>query len=292
MMKPFCTLALAVTLSGNLSAQALRVITMKEDKLTQLIFPAAIKSFKGGFLPSDFAMSAEDNVAYIQPMGTFPESNLNIITADGNYYTVTIRYDPGANVFNFIFTPQDAIYNDRQVDPLPDMEVREERITPKEPPRRETPMAAKAMTDPQYDSICRRILRSSGYLMTRNVEKLKNFSVILKGVYIDRQNIYLRLILDNNSNIKYDIEYMAFYVEALLKARTASQEKVQLQPRYIFNQAPAVNPKSSLELICCFDKFTIGPEKALHISLIEKGGERTLDLQVHNNTILDARRYE
>ena len=289
-MKRLCISFLALLLSGELGAQTLRVITMKEDKLTQLIFPSPIKSFKGGFLPSDFAISAEDNVAYIQPMGAFPESNLNIITADGNYYTMTIRYDTGANVFNFIFTPQDAIYNDRHSDSQ--SETSESRPTPNEIHYSEAPLYVLPKTEQQFDTVCRKILRSSGYLMTRNVEKQKNFAVILKGVYIDSQNMYLRLILENSSNIKYDIEYLAFYVEAILKARAASQEKVQIQPIYIYNQAPAVNPKSSLEIICCFDKFTIGPEKALHVSVIEKEGERNLDLQIHNNTILDARKYE
>lgn len=253
-----------------------KTITMNEDKITQLIFPAPIKSFKGGFIPSDFAISTEDNVLYIQPMGDFSESNMNIITTDGCYYTFSIQYNVGASSFNYIFTTDDAIFKDGSSTPAG---VKEDS-------------ASVTSADSDLDVACKKILQQNGYLLTRNSVKVKNFSMTLKGIYIDSNHIYFRLLFNNDGNIGYDIDFIAFYVEAVLKGKASTQEKVQLQPLHIYNNTELIRPKSEYELVICFEKFTIGTEKALFINSVEKGGERNLNLEVHNKMILEARNYE
>ena len=144
------------------------VISMKDGKVTQLIFSSPIKSFKGGIMPSDFAISTEENVVYIQPLDTFPESNLNVITTDGYYYSFTVRFDNNTSQFNYIFEPAAAIYRDKNSIPV---EKQSESGKPE-----------ATQEAPEHDIICKRILQQNGYLLTRNVVRMKNFSMILKAV--------------------------------------------------------------------------------------------------------------
>lgn len=274
-MKVFFTV-LCILCSVLASAQT-ATISMKDSKVTQLIFPNIIKSFKGGFLPSDFAISTEGNVVYIQPLGEFVQSNLNIVTEDGHYYTFIVKYDVDVNMFNHIITSEQAIYRDGN--------SRSSR-------EQDNKAGIDKRAESGHDIVCRNILQQKGYLFTRNIVKIKNFSMILKGVYIDQDNMYLRIQLENDSNIKYDIDALTFYVETVIKGKTTTQEKTQFIPVYVYNDVQTINTKSSLELICCFDKFTINDKKALFISIIEKEGERNLNLEVHNSIILEARKYE
>lgn len=274
MSKLLCLLLGSLLLSGP----AGKVITMKEDKVTQLIFPSNIKSFKGGFLPMDFAITTEDNVLYIQPVGDFIESNMNILTDDGCYYTFTVKYDPEATLFNFVFSDDDAIYKEKKIDG-----------TPSSPQKSNIPAVVK---NPDLDPICKKIMSNSGYITSGNVAKTKNTWLIIKGVYADNDHIYIRMELKNSSNIPYDIDFVAYSVQVLKQRRTTSQEDVQITPVYSYELPQTVSPKSKVEFIACFDKFTIGPEKCLSITSIERSGERNLNYELHNSMILEARNYE
>lgn len=269
-------LFLGLLLAWIIPSKADTVISVKEDKVTQLIFPAKIKSFKGGFLPTDFAISTEENVLYIQPVGSFRESNMNIITVDGCYYAFTVRYDPQATRFNFVFSEQDAIYKEEQNRP---------NVT--------LPDSKNDATEPA-DCLpaCKKIFSQPGYLLSRNIQRFKNFSVIVKGIYIDDEFMYFKTIFENRSNIRYDIDYIAFYIETIVKGKTSTVEKLEIKPRYVYNQLSAVNPKGEFEAVFCFDKFTIGADKVLTISVLESNGERNINLPIHNELIIEARRYE
>lgn len=287
----------------TITADPSRSITMMEQKVSQLIFPSDIKSIKGGYLASDFAITVENNVLYIQPIGEFQETNLNVLTNDGYYYTFMIAYDVNTLQFNYIIHPSEAIYRDPAMSgSMVGKEVsvknnsgnkdQETTIAPIPVVSSVDTKINSEKSKPSIEKACVEILKKSGYIYTRNVDRMKNVLMSVKGIYSDKQNVYIRLQIDNKSNIQYDIEALTFYVQADVKGVATTQEQTQLLPIYIHNMMSHIKPKNRLEIVCVFSRFTIGLEKVLVASLIEKNGERNLYLEIDNTLILGAQRYE
>jgi len=279
-MKKILFLICLIAICYNMRGQALKDIAMTEDKVSVFIFSSPIVSFKGGFIPSDFAVSTEANVLYMQPLGGFVETNMHIITADKCYYMFNIKYNKQTTTFTHIFTPEDAIYRENA-------NVAGSSGTP----TNTTPGIAAAGSKEALTSNCERILSRSGYLVSGNTAKVRNMAMTLKGVYSDDKFMYLRIVLDNESNIGYEIEHLLFASRSIAQRRRSTQENIQLVPTFIYNLPEEISAKQTKEIIACFDRFTINNDKELQISCIEKNGERSLNLDVENKIILDARKY-
>lgn len=283
-----------------------KIISLKEGKVTQIILHDNIKSFKGGFEPDNFAISIESNVLYIQPVEAFPESNMNIITNDESYFAFTIRYDSTTNNFNYILNSEDALFRKNEVEE----ESTEKsystttpsytgKISPETLPTttiEESNVQDASITDKpvrewiaEPEQASNLILKRKGYLTSYNTTSIKNLTLTLKGIYVHLDKMFFRLYIENDSYIKYDLEYIAFYVRAIKSKKSTTDELLQLHPIYIHNPISTIEPKQAQEIIYCFDKFTIGDKKVLNIDMIEKGGERNLSLPVSTNMIINAK---
>lgn len=260
-------------LQGNIQAQQdIKVISMMQEKVTQMIFPANIKSFKGGFIPDDFIMDKQENVLYIQPLGSFEESNLNVVTEDNLYYTFTIRYNLGVKKFNHIIKKSEAIFGYEKEEEN-GREINNSSLSPE-----------------SEENVCRRLVSLPDGLMKRNAVRYKTTYMYVKGIYVHKDRMYFRISFENKSNIPYDFEYIAFYIREKKQKKNSTQERVQLLPEYAYNEAKQITPNGTLEIVYSFPKFTIGKEKALFVDLIEKEGERNLSLEIDNSMILEAKK--
>lgn len=246
-----------------------KVIEMMREKVTQVIFPSSIKTVKGGFIPDDFVMDIQENVLYIQPIDSFPESNINVVTTDNAYYTFTIRYNGKNQAFNHIIKLDQALLvaNDTR-----------ETITEK---KSDTNIPDKILKDNDPPS--------------GKAVRYKTTYMYLRGVYAEKDKLYIKLSFENQSNIPYDFEYVGFYIKERKQRKNATQEQVQLTPENVHpdtGKHNSIKPNGSIEKVYTFPKFTIGKEKLLLIDMIEKGGERNLSLKIDDTTLLKARKHE
>lgn len=245
-----------------------QVIEMTNKKVSQLIFPSSIKTVKGGFIPDDFIMDIQDNVLYIQPLTSFSESNLNVVTTDNIYYTFTIRYNENAVQLNHIVKVEQSIFGaNKQNDVFIEKTVGE--------------------------NIQKKILQDNDFF-SRKAIRHKTTYIYLRGVYVNEDKLYIKLAFENQSNIPYDFEYVGFYIKEKKQRKNSTQEQVQLMPESIYPETikgNVIKPKSSIVKVYTFPKFTIGQEKILLIDMIEKGGERNLSLKIDDSTILKAKKY-
>lgn len=242
-----------------------QTIELMESKVTQLIFPAPIKTVKGGFLPSDFIMDIQENVLYIQPLGSFSESNLNVVTADEVYYTFVVRYNIQTTLFNHIIRPEQAIFGVK------------ERAVAIVQEQKEAGIQEKILADQDDFPYCKAVRYKTTYMH-------------LKGIYIHQDKLYIKLRFENLSNIAYDFEYVGFYIKEKKQRKNATQEQIQLTPENTYKEVNIIRPKGSIEIVYTFSKFTIGQEKQLLIDMIEKGGERNLSLKLNDAILLKAKK--
>lgn len=243
-----------------------QTIELQENKVSQMIFEGNIQSFRGGFVPSDIIIDKENNMLYIQCIGDFPETNLNVICEDGRYYKFILAYNNSCTDFNHIISKDQCFYKKPGVKTDP---VKEEK---------------KELT-----GIISKIMAEQGFIQTRNAIRAKKFWLILKGIYVAGDKMYFRIMVNNESNIKYDLDCMTFSIAPAKKKKNQIKENVQLEYKF-HNKKDCIKSGEKHEFICEIDKFTINSEKRLFIDMIEAGGERNLSLQVDNETILQARK--
>lgn len=245
-------------------------IELSENKVTQLIFPDAIKDHKGGFLPSDILIETKGNIIYIQPVGGFVETNLNVTTENEVYYSFDLIYNQHCNIFNYVIKEDQAFYN--------------ANVNPSKSGNQ------KKKDELQSDTsiIVGKIKRHSGNIYSRNGIRDKKMEILLKGIYIHKNDLFFKVELTNGSNIAYDIDLLNFIVKGKKTKSMSTQESVQITPKNVFKDDLEVKPNKSMTVIFQFEKFNIGDQKKLFIELYEKQGERNISLYVDTYYILNA----
>ena len=251
-------------------------IEWRKDKVTQMIFPADIVKFRTGYIagPSDNfdALTQSDGkVLYIQPVMPLDETNLNVV------------YNDAAKCVNDSIRPAMAFYQDEA--------GRQDAPAVAEPgvPDVDAVAAAEAVL-PDSASLFSKVSEQGAYLVTNNVAKLQKLIFVLKGVYVDRTHIFFKFSIQNNSNVPFDVDYIAFSVTARKTRKTSSQERLQILPVGADVDVHTIGAKSITEVIYCFEKFTIGKDKVLLAEVLEQGGDRNIGLRIPETFIIEARK--
>lgn len=274
-MKTWICIAGMLCLAPTLQAQ--ERVAWRRDKVTQLIFPAEVVKFRAGYTSED-AMSQQDGrVMYIQPVDSMAETNLNVMTADGCYYTFTVVYDEAAEQVNFIVDPSAAIF-------------REEIQATVEKDGAEEMADERQVEERPVERVFELVKKRPDYIVTDNMAKLQKLSFLLKGVYVDDAYVYFKFGIDNRSNVPFDVDYIAFSITARKTKKTSTQERLQILPDAVDTQVHRIDAKSRCEIIYRFEKFTIGREKILLAEVLEQGGDRNIALHIPEKFIIEARK--
>lgn len=266
------------------TAVAQQRIEWRRDKVTQIIFPAEVVKFRTGYTSNDAISQSDGRVMYIQPVDSMPETNLNVQTTDGRYYAFDVIYNNTASEVNYIVASSMAIY---QASLAPEN-------AEAEPSADGTILATAADDKPievlTQEQLFAKVRKMPDYIVANNVARLQKLTILLKGVYVDGANVYFKFRLENNSNVPFDVDYIAFSVTARKTKKTSTQERLQILPTGVDTEIHRVDAKSVCEVIYRFEKFTIGKEKILLAEVLEQGGDRNIGLRIPEDFIIEARK--
>lgn len=259
-MKFFITLILiAFGLKANAQLQTLKAST---DKFITVQFPAKVDFYQNSVsIHEKVGIRQVDDILFIQFLEpNVQETNLFVKTVDNKTYNFLLQYDD---------------------DPL-DLTVRiglnENDIKHQNP-----------SVQVNSSNLSQKLLNESGYIKSRNISSYKNIKIILKGVYVNSNKIYVLMRIDNNSNINYDVNAYKFYITND-KGIATSEQTVDVN---IVNVTPdlKVLPKGKNNIVFMFDKFSVGDNKQLLFELTEKNGDRNLSFKILASLIDNARYY-
>ena len=260
MIKFFITLILiAFGLKANAQLQTLKAST---DKFITVQFPAKVDFYQNSVsIHEKVGIRQVDDILFIQFLEpNVQETNLFVKTVDNKTYNFLLQYDD---------------------DPL-DLTVRiglnENDIKHQNP-----------SVQVNSSNLSQKLLNESGYIKSRNISSYKNIKIILKGVYVNSNKIYVLMRIDNNSNINYDVNAYKFYITND-KGIATSEQTVDVN---IVNVTPdlKVLPKGKNNIVFMFDKFSVGDNKQLLFELTEKNGDRNLSFKILASLIDNARYY-
>jgi len=239
-------------------------LTITFYKTTNVIFPFAIKSVDRGSadILAQKAKGVENILELKAAKENFKETNLTVITADGKFYSYVVNYSDSPSVLNIQFSKDGS---------------KDEANS----------FFSSGMNEANIQTNAEKIAGEK-----RTIHKVKDkkygMKLQLQGLYIKEDVIYYQMKLQNRSNISYDIDQFRFFIrdEKKLK-RTASQE-LEMKPLYVYGDTASVGGQSEGMFVFALPKFIIPDNKFLDVQLIEKNGDRNLDLKIHNKTIIKA----
>lgn len=260
-MRMTMLMAIAVTFGVFNQARSQTSIHITYSKTTSIVFQYPIINVDrgSGDLIAQRVRGVDNTLQIKAARRGFPETNLTVITADGNLHHFYVLYAERPETQTFI------------VDSAKAKVTFSERLNIK-----------------SYEEKANRILKARKY---GRLEKDHRFKVQfrLNAIYIEGDQLFYDLSIVNKSNIGYDVQSLRFFIRDKKKVkRTASQEQ-ELKLIFASNSESKVKGNSVFRTICVLEKFIIPQVKILDIELFEKNGGRNHKLRVKNNTIVKAK---
>jgi conjugative transposon TraN protein len=257
----------------SFAQQVIPSLDITTQKTTSLIFPAAIKHTDRG--NSDVLVQQPDeadNVLLIKASKTdFTETNLSVITADGNIYSFLVNYKNAPGCFIYHVTARNAKPDSSAADVVYKVAFTDELLP-----------------EPTVKTYAKGILDNPPLI--RNVHDIDNgIKAAITGIYIRENVLFLQLAMQNQSSISYDIDLIRFAIKDQKRSRrTASQEK-DIQPIYSTGNKNTVEADKHNIVVFAMPKFTIPEQQYLSIEVLERNGGRHLSMKLGNNKITRAK---
>lgn len=246
------------------------------DKTVHVIFPAPIKYVDLGStnLIAGKADGAENVIRVKATSKHFrDETNMSVITEDGNFYTFNVKYADEPLLLNVEMC--DFIHDGETVNrPNNAMEIYLQELG------NESPRLVHLIMKSVYKQDKRRIKHIG----------CKRFGVqfLLKGLYTHNDLLYFHTQVKNSSNVPFDVDFVTFkIVDKKIVKRTAMQEQV-IYPLRAYNYVSRVNGKDSECTVFALPKFTIPEDKKLLVEMYEKQGGRHQTFEVDNEDLVRA----
>ena len=243
------------------------------DKTVHIIFPSAVKYVDLGSpnLVAGKADGAENVIRVKSTVKTFrDETNMSVITDNGNFYTFNVRYAEEPLLLNVEMV--DFIHDGSTVNrPNNALDIY---------------LTELKSESPKLVNIINKSIHKNNDREIKHIG-CKRFGIqhLLKGIYTHNGLLYFHMELKNQTNVPFDVDFITFkIVDKEVAKRTAIQEQV-IFPLRAFNYATKVAGKKSERTVFTMDKFTIPQDKILVVELHEKSGGRHQEFVIENSDI-------
>lgn len=247
------------------------------SKTVHVIFPSAIRYVDLG--SADLLAAKADgteNVLRVKAaLRDFSrESNLSVITEDGNYYTFNVKYADEPVKLSVEMT--DFLHDGDAVNrPNNALAVYMQELG------QESPLLVRLIMQSIY---------KNDYWEIKHIGS-KRFGIqhTLKGIYTHNGLLYFHLQLKNSSNVPFNVDFITFkIVDKKVAKRTAIQEQV-IWPLRAYNNLMIIGGQRTERMIFALRKFTIPDDKMLVVELNEQEGGRHQRFTLDNADLVRAK---
>lgn len=252
-------------------AQETRTTQIKSDELsissiktTNLVFPYAIKSVDKGSrdILVQKAIGVENVLQVKAARALFPETNLTVVTADGSLYSYLLNYAEKPLMLNIRMdqtgdkpSPM-AVFNANETNDL--LQARAQKVWNKR------------------NTIERKGDHSNG------------IRISIKGIYVNGDELYFQIGLENTSVIDYDIKMLRFFIVDKKKSKRTTSQELAIDPVYILGDTRLLRTNTEHTMVVAVPKFTIPDKKTFIVQMQENNGGRNLRISIENKDLLKA----
>jgi conjugative transposon TraN protein len=239
------------------------------NKTSNLIFPYAIKSVdRGSSVVLAQKAKGVNNILQVKAgRQGFPQTNVTVVTADGEFYSFLVDYTTEPSVLNLSFSKDsNSIIESAEKD--------------------KAVLSDAPLDEAACQSFTSEINRQKHFLHLRTREQ--KISVSLQSIWLTNKVIWLALQLQNKSLIDYTPDYIRFFVRDKKRGKRTAVQETEILPLY-GNTDSTVAGNQSQKIVFAFQSFTIPKTQELVIQVGEQNGGRSLVLSISHKAILKAR---
>jgi conjugative transposon TraN protein len=236
-------------------------VSIGYSKTTNIVFPYAIKSVDLGSqdILVQKAKGLENILQIKAAKREFIQTNLTVVTADGKLYSFVLSYNEQSPQLNLSINKTKA-------------------------EGQEIYFSDESRNGEEIEEYSKLAFYDKKKIRGENENK-HDIKLQLNGIFIQKNMMYFRIPVRNNSTITYDIDQLRFFIRDTKKVKRTASQEIEILPFYILNDVAAIDEESENTFVFALPKFTIPEEKYLAIQLMEKNGGRHLELDVKNKKI-------
>ncbi|MFV0331954.1 MAG: conjugative transposon protein TraN [Dysgonomonas sp.] len=231
------------------------------NNILHIVLPNAVKYIDYG---RDWIEAVPiDNIQNIVRVETFEESstptNISIVDDKNNFYSFDVTYDSKESNFNLVVGE----------------------------PKQTALLAKEDLTDYSKEAIMKR-LKDRGRSIKNLGLKKNSILFTIHNIFVADNKLIFTFNFKNTSHVKYDIDYMKFYIIDKKQTKESALQEIEYIPLFLDNFKQTINGKEDNTYSVCFDKFTIPDKKNFVIEINEKDGGRHINYKIDNRAIENA----
>jgi conjugative transposon TraN protein len=264
-------------------------VDLAYNKTVSIIFPAAVRSVDLGSrsIMADKAADVENVLKVKASQIGFNETNFAVMTADGKFYSFVVNYNETPAVLALNLSGSAPVPGQSLPEQV-SLENRTEFMNGANEQGGSIQFAGVKATQSDIVYACDQILRKRQ--RGKSGAKSYKMEARLRGLFVKDNVLYYRVVIGNDSNLNYDIDYIRYFVVDSKTTKLTSRQEIELRPIYVYNEAiTTVRGHTTLEKVYAFQRFTIPNNKQLLVVMGEQGGGRQLTFSVQGQDIMRAR---
>lgn len=110
----------------------------------------------------------------------------------------------------------------------------------------------------------------------------------IRNIYTYKEQTIIEVDITNSSQVAYDVDYIKFSIKDKSSKRRVATQDIDLNFDEISGFGNKIEASQSVRLIFVFPKFTIGEDKYLELSLVEKEGGRNINYKIDDRSLNSA----
>lgn len=236
-------------------------IAVGYNKTSNIIFPYAIKSVDRGSV-AILAQKAKgvDNILQIKAGEQgFAETNLSVVTSDGQFYSFVVDYTEEPELLNVSFVKDSA----------------------------EAAISSKPINEAQFNNIVEVVKNAPSFLLQHTYEQ--RMLLWLRGIYLSHNTMSFCFKLRNNSQVAYTPDYVRFFIRDRKRGKRTAVQETEVLPLYA-SASRTVNGLQADACVVVFAPFTMPVTQELVVQVGEKNGGRSLVLHISHRQLLRAKK--
>jgi len=243
---------------------------------------------------------------YYDELATEKENftNHTVITESGEVYDFILELKEKPEKFTWYIKPEMAIANIEGNSPktrssILKIQESEKLLTENEDISLKTAIKSSKPKDNSVDRATKELYESDPmeyyrlrcYYMqfdkakiSRYFSRLENVFLWLKGVYFNEDELYFQYRIENKEGLDLDINFIKHQMATNYK-NSSSNQKLALEPVFVYKQPKTVAGKSENHFVLVFKKFALDEKKEVVVELDEESGNRNLSLTIGHEII-------
>lgn len=254
-------------------------IGINSTKTVHIVFPSEIKEVDAG-IPEILTQITPSftNVLKVKAVmnEAFLESNLTVLTANGDLYSFIVNYQEEPEILNI------NVQNNYSFDKINAHNFNTSTFS-----KSDFYLPTVGLSENQIRANFMYVLSKNPRIKNVGMKELDVASYLV-GLYMDNSLMYLRIKIKNSSGVNYPIDFVKVYVRDVETAKRQTIQEEELRIIKLDN-IEVIEAGEEKDFVVAIPRITVSSDKQLEFETYEKKGGRHLRFPINSQIISNAK---